>query len=1364
MTQYHPTRPFRLNLPAVSLLVGLFVAQVPALADSTKYQIALVGLHGGIFPALEANNSFSDIELVYWTDDAIADSSIDPTSCRVVLVQHVRSESRKQLATLLRKASQAQATHIISISGLAEKHLPKLAAEGILKQDAQLRAYYGSNQTNLRRLLNYVRVEYLGLEGRIEPPDQTDIRGKLYHPSHSELFDDVPSFLDWAQAQSKRAGEEFPSHEAPRAVVAVHGTHLTFQQPQVIKALILALQRQGILAVAIVDLNPDYEQAVQAFKPRIVIHSCHSRESIRFRESLDVPHIHSVFVRSPAIDQWRVDITGLTASDLAFQLTSQELLGAIEPLVGAGVEHPSGAEAYQPIPDRIEHIARRAAAWCRLGTTPNQEKRVAIVYYDREAGKAELMRGSATGMFLNAPRSVLQLLRHLQREDYRVDSLPANEEDLLARLQDHGRLIGPWNAELLGPLAQSGHAALVPVETYRRWFEQRVPPQQQQRLIEEWGEPPGKFMVWRDGDREYIVIPQVRLGNILLLPQPLRGEAFDGSKLHDLHVPPPHNYLATYFWLEEEFKAHALIHFGTHGSEFLLPGKSSGLSASDWPDLLLGAMPNIQPWVINNLGESSPVRRRAYATLVDHLVPPSVAAELSDELANLHADIDKWITLPDGTLKEAFRQRIAQQCRDQHLMKDLGWESVGPQDRLDDGQIQELLTYLHDLHNETIPTSLHILGSPPPADLEIPWIVTCLRQRFLHELGKIIEVPAEESLTEGDRWKFLRARGEELVEQMLRNRLTPLQGLHAVGASDVKSIESLSKELRGDLELIGRLHTGLEKTPLEIERISAALGGRYIPPGPGNGPDRNPSVLPTGRNMYLMNPEEVPSAPSWEVGVRLVDEMLEQYRAEHGRLPRRVAFSLNAFATFQDYGVMESQILYLMGVRPVWDANQRVRELELIPREELGRPRIDVFISVLGYYRDFLPTRMKLIDEAVRLVAEVDEPQNSVREHTSRIHGNLTAQGMDDEQAAALARARLFGSPPGQVGSAGYYYLIERSGEWDSREELMETYLSFARHAYTESQWGIAAPETYNLQIQGCDVLLRSWSDRTRSPLSNKYTWYKGGSLSAAITHLTGQEPQWFLSDVRDPDNAKLVEAKDALRRDFRVRLFNRKWIEGMMKEGYAGADQVAVHVSNTFGWKIMRPASVDDDVWNEIVEIYVRDKKQLHIRSWFESVNPFAFQEVTEILLEAMRKGYYSADDATRIEVARAYVESVLQHGEGGGLRGGGNDKLHRFVVDTLQNAPGPLDQALAAKLDRQESSAKQDTTELIAAKRKPDEQPQTDAEQVAESKTVQGPKLEEQQSHEPRENRTMQVWIATCLAAVGFLLVAGYRWGNRR
>jgi cobaltochelatase CobN len=545
----------------------------------------------------------------------------------------------------------------------------------------------------------------------------------------------------------------------------------------------------------------------------------------------------------------------------------------------------------------------------------------------------------------------------------------------------------------------------------------------------------------------------------------------------------------------------------------------------------------------------------------------------------------------------------------------------------------------------------------------------------------VVEVPRAAARTPEGRQKYLRCKAEDVLRPFVFQRLSAVEALRAAGCA--AATDRLPQRLRDGFGRARQLQEGFAATHQELDNLLAALAGRFIPPGPGNSPDRNPGVVPTGRNMYVMNPEEVPSPPSWEIGKQLVEQLLSEQLKSKGRYPRKVAFTLNSFATFQDYGVMESQILYLLGVRPVWDDRHRVLDVELIPTAQLGRPRIDVFISALGYYRDMLPTRMRLLDKAVRLVAALDEPGNQVYRNSVEVRKVLQGQGIDSPRAEALSRARIFGAPPGQIGSAGYYYLVERSGQWGTRDDLLKTYLGYSRYVYTESLWGHDAPEAYDRQIQGSEVLLRSWSDRTRSPLSNKYDWYVGGSLSLAIRKLTGQEPEWFLSDVRDPDRATLRVAEDALARDYRVRLFNRKWIEGMMREGYAGADQIAIHVSNTMGWKIMRQQSVSDETWNEIAAIYVRDKLGLSVRQWFEAENPFAFQDMSEVLLESSRKGYWKAEPGMLREVAERYARSVVRHGEGGGLRGGGNQQLEQFVAQTLKSAPTAELAQLAAQYE---------------------------------------------------------------------------------
>lgn len=1331
------TMLFLLFLSTAFLSYSAFAQKKEQVKQSAD--IAFIGLHGGIFDSLKKFEKKLNIELEYLKDKMIT-KKLDLSGYKIVFTQHLRDEKRDIYRGIFKSAKEKNPQlRIIDISGYNMSIFEDL---NLMEHDPEIRKYYGSSVENLRRFLIYTLAKYMGRELKILPPEEVRKQG-LYHPDHDGLFEDVSAFLRWSRDRG------WDIEHAPRVIVAVHGTHLTFQQPKVVDALIREFEKQKILTVAMIDLREPYEEMALEFKPDAVVHTCHSRESVSFRKKLDVPHLHSIFFRKQSIDEWRKSDRGINPSAVAFQVTAQEILGAIEPQVGAGTLLGGGSsEAFTPIPERIEHLVDRTASWIWLRQKPNAEKRVAIIYYDRELGKAELMRGSATGKYMNGPRSLVNALGKMKDAGYTITQVPVDEDELVGWMMERGRQIGVWAPGELDKLVRNYNPVLIPTETYINWFNQKLPETVRKDVIERWGLPPGRFLVWENSEGEkFIVIPRIDLGNVILLPQPLRGEAHDPSRNpHDKKDEPPHNYIATYFWLREEFNADALIHFGTHGTEFMLPGKEVGLSNKDWPDILMGDMPNINPWIINNLGESLPVKRRAYAVIIDHLPPPLVNAGLSDELLNIHNDIDKWKTLESGALRKKFRATITQEVKNANLQKDLHLDLKGNR-LLSSEEIRKVSRYLHKIHNETTPVSLHVFGEPPQKDLLIPYLVSCLRKKFLDELGKIVPVPEEEGKFEGDREKYLRKKAEEAVELVIQRGLSPLE---AVVAIEGKVDDGLPEGVEKGFKLAVDLNKRFARTHEEVDNLLKALDGRFISPGPGNSPVRNPAAVPTGRNMYMFNPEEVPSRPSWELGKKLVDQLLSKKLKEKGRYPKKVGFTLNSFATFADYGVMESQILYLIGVKPVWNEQNLVVDVKLIPKEELKRPRIDVFIALNSYYRDNLPSRIRLLDKAFRLVAEVKEKGNYVHDNTAKVEARLARKGIPPKRAAKLAAARMFGYPAGAYGDPSYYYLVERSGNWDTREDLMKMYLAQVKNVYspTEKMWGESAPEAYDALIQGTELVLRSWSRSMTSPLSNKYTWYKGGSLSLAIKHLTGKEPEFYLSDVRDPDNASMVVAEDALRQEYRVRLFNRKWIEGMMKEGYAGADIVAKMVANTMGWKIMREKSVSDDVWEKIVDIYVHDSKNLNIREWFEAENPYAFQEMTEILLETIRKGYWDASEEMRRELARLYAQSIARHGESGGLRGGGNEKLEKFVEEQLK-APGTRE--LEALLAQYQLKVKESSTPgKGTAPNQPAEK--QDTEQVRGKEME---KVEEQ----PRLLSSISWWVIGIVIVVLFLLILGYR-----
>ncbi|MDR3638518.1 MAG: cobaltochelatase subunit CobN, partial [Isosphaeraceae bacterium] len=660
-------------------------------------RLAFIGLHGGVFEHLETFAKGLDLQVEYLSDEQVARKTTDLSGYRLVFIQHTREEDRDAYRELFLAAKRGKPpTRIFAVGreGAAAAALLKdLGQRNPVESDPEIGKYLPRSRENLRRFLIYVAVKYLNRPGEILPPAEADeTAAGPYHPDHDGRFGSLDAFLAWSRSKGR------DPDKLPRAAVAVHAAHLEYQQPRVVDALVRALEAKGVLAAGFIDGGPTGGKTIEEFKPDVVIHTCHSSETVDYRKALGAVHMHSLFFRRNSIDFWQNNLGGFTAGDAAFQVIGQEHLGAIEPLIGAGTLHGGGgAESFSPVPERVDHLVARALSWIALRKTAHADKHVAFIYYDREAGQNELMRGSATGMHLHAPRSMVKVLKKLKAEGYALSTVPSDENELISWLLERGRQYGMWNQPDLDRLAKSGQAVLVPLKTYLGWFEKHVPEPVRAAVAKHWGPAPGRAMVWKD-DRggEFIVIPRIDLGNVILLPQPLRGEGQDPSLLHSGLTPPPHNYIATYLWLQETFHAHVMVHFGTHGSEFFLPANPVGLSNRDWPDILIGSTPNINPWIIDNVGEVAPVKRRVYGLTIGHLTPPIVTAGLSDELLNLHGLIDKWDGLEEGALREGFRRQITTDVVRLHLAKEAGLAGE-PKAPVTDEQVHKVVEYLHDI-------------------------------------------------------------------------------------------------------------------------------------------------------------------------------------------------------------------------------------------------------------------------------------------------------------------------------------------------------------------------------------------------------------------------------------------------------------------------------------------------------------------------------------------------------------------------------------------------------------------------------------------------------------------------------------------
>ena len=1336
-------------MKTLSSVFFLLMLCLPAFAQSDApkqgelLRFGVVGMGGGAFQSLKAHEKELNLELEHYRGERFRQTpTLDLSDRDLIFVSFASGDLEKEYKQIL-GASLAKNPQqkIFCVGPLPICHnWQRWIGEDKVRIDETLARYYGLSKESMKNMLLYALIHYFERPGEVEPPG-TGKLVRIFHPDYGEL-DDIDAY--WAQAEKSGWSRE----KSPRVALGTWRHHLIFHQPKVVEALIRELEKLGIAAVSFVADNPSFRENLESFKPDLVIMNSHTREPPVFWDKLGVPRLHAMWFTDESIAEWRKsNQPGMKKSGMFHLLVSAELKGATECLTAGGTEHGGDSgEEIVPIPDRIRRIATRAKSWIDLRRTANKDKNIAIMIYDRQVDKSGLMSGPAHS--LNAPESMVRFLNEMKTRGYSLDHLPADAEELLSWIVDHGRQMGTWEPGSLDKLARSGHAILIPEDRYRLWFEEKVPQWRRNEMIEQWGEPPGKLMVWQDKGKRYLVLPKIDLGKVILMAQPPKGETITSTTKEqspdESLLPPTHHFLATYFWLQESFHADAVVHFGSHGTEWLYPGKQAVLSRSDWSDMLLGDMPNVNPWLASNSAELLPCKRRARAVTVDFMPPPLMEAGLSDELMNLESAIGKFNTLEEGALKNKFVASITEQVKANRLDRDLSLE-IPPDDTIGTEAVAKVSQYLHDLSNEYVPASMHVLGEPPAEDVRIPYLVHCMGKRFYRAAGPLFGLNAEKP----EDVRKLKEKGAEILRSMFLQKLTPTEAVKAAGGNPTEA--NLPEAFTESLEMVMEMNRGLDRAPDEISRIFDALDGKYILPGPSGNPERNPGVLPTGRNMFVLNPEELPSRSSWELGTKLMREYLAQHYKSKGRYPKKIAFSLVPFTTYSDYGIIESQILYLMGIRPVWDAKNRVRDVELIPSEELGRPRIDVFLSARSIYRDELPSMMKLLDKAIRLAATLDEKDNFLYRNSQKVRQTLEKKGFSPEKAHALSLGRMFGAKPEEILDSHnwFFYLTERSGEWETREDLLEVYLEQSKYIYTEGAWGERSPESFEEALMGTEHIFRSWYDNRDFVLSNKFTWWVDGTLSLAIEHLTGKEPEYLFVDVRDTDEAKIVDSKDAVQQDMRIRLTNPRWIEAMMKEGYAGGNIIAQNVDNLMGWEIMRQRAIEDSNWEDVTDIYVRDSKNLGLKKWFDTTNPHSFQKLSVTLLETMRKEFWKADDATRLEVTAAYAESVARHGRASGAREGGNKGLEKFVENTLLDAGTPemkalLDAYKARSAEMETPAEVEDAQETIQGKRLAKQEPKKQTEAIENEKAS---------------------FLAPLLVGLGLLIVlAGYNLRGRR
>ncbi|EMD21919.1 cobaltochelatase subunit CobN [Amycolatopsis azurea] len=950
--------------------------------------------------------------------------------------------------------------------------------------------------------------------------------------------------------------------------------------------------------------------------------------------ALDIPILQALCLTSDR-ETWSANDDGLSPLDAGNQMAVPEFDGRLITVPFSFKEiDDDGLPKYVPDAERASRVAKIALAHARLRHTPPQERRIALMLSAYPTKHSRV--GNAVG--LDTPASAIELLRRMRDQGYDLGEDPFPGVEPTGTDQPDGDALihaliaaGGQDPEWLTEEQLSGNPIRVPADKYRAWFAE-LPAELREGMEEHWGPAPGELYV----DNGDIVLASLQSGNVVLMIQPPRGFGENPVAIyHNPDLPPSHHYLAAYRWLEEEFGAHAVVHLGKHGSLEWLPGKTAGLSDSCAPDAVLGNLPLIYPFLINDPGEGAQAKRRAHATIVDHLIPPMARAESYGDMARLEQLLDEHanIAAMDPAKLPAVRAQIWTLIQAAKLDHDLGVEER-PHDAEFDDFLLHIDGWLCEVKDAQIRDGLHILGAAPEGEARINLVLAMLRAQQMWG-GKQGAVPGLRSalglkensdapLSEVD---AIEQTARSLVEAMEARDWSPAAVAEVV--AEVPEHQEVARVLTfAATEIVPRL----AGTGAEIDAVLHALDGGYIPAGPSGSPLRGLiNVLPTGRNFYTVDPKAIPSRLAWETGQALADSLLRRYKEDTGDWPRSVGLSVWGTSAMRTSGDDAAEVLALLGVQPVWDeASRRVTGIEAIPLAELGRPRVDVTVRISGFFRDAFPHVITLLDDAVRLVANLDEPdeQNFVRAHT---RADLAAHG--DERRATT---RIFGSKPGAYG-AGLLPLMD-SGNWRDDKDLAEVYAVWGGFAYGRDLDGRPAREDMENSYKRIVVAAKNTDTREHDIAdSDDYFQYHGGMI-ATVRALTGTAPASYVGDSTTPDAVRTRTLGEETARVFRARVINPRWLAAMRKHGYKGAFELAATVDYLFGFDATAGV-VGDWMYEKLSESYVLDEVN---QEFLRQANPWALRGIIERLNEAADRGLWAEPDADLLAQLREVYLSL--------------------------------------------------------------------------------------------------------------------------
>ncbi|MFC4451707.1 cobaltochelatase subunit CobN [Halorussus aquaticus] len=1139
---------------------------------------------------------------------------------------------------------------------------------------------------NIANLCRFLVAEYGGGEASeaFDPEDPVELPTEgVYHPDYpGATYDDLHAELDDGK---------------PTVAVWFYESHWTHENTRYVDALVREIEAEGANVLPVFcnpatdsdeqedaewvtdewftdrDGEPVVDAVLSSFmfslsmdeRGRSAADEGDGAEEV-FLDRLGVPVLQTVTtMRSRS--RYQSSDTGVMGFELALSVALPEFDGNVITHPISGKERTddeadigSAPKQHFPIEDRVEHAVSLAVNWAELRHTPNDDKRVAVVLHNYPPSDD----GIGTAFGLDSPESTVNLLEELDARGYDTggetpESGQRLVEKLTAQLTLDDRWVAPEDVRDLS-------VDVVDSDRYRDWFETKDE-RFRENVVEEWGDPP---------ERPF-AIPGVEFGNVLVTVQPPRGFGMDPSKVyHDSDLQPPHDYVAFYSWLRNEFETDAVVHLGTHGSLEWLPGKTVGLNGESAPDQLIEDVPNVYPYIVNNPGEGTQAKRRSYAAIVDYLTPVMSNAGTYDEIGELEELARQYREAGMEDARADDGQKLAGEIRalvdELDLAVELGIAGEidekadvrGPEEAgttLAEGDvagesvdIDELVERVHeyvtDVKTTQIRLGLHTMGEPPADERLVEYLVALTRlqnpgapslresvagvlgveyQRMLDEPGAYDE---DLGMTYAEAADEVYETSLELVSHLATNDFDVeainwnllVVDIDQLGDGRAKSgaHDDLREALKYICEEAAPRVAGAED---EIPRTAEALSGEYVPPGGSGAPTRGGvDLLPTGRNFYTLDPRKVPAKSAWRVGREVGDGVAERHRSEAGEYPEEVGVVAWGTPTVRTRGETIAQVLALMGVEPEWTDAGRVDDVTPIPLDELDRPRIDVTTRVSGLFRDAFPQAASVVHDAVDAVVELDEPHemNYVKKHVEEEAEQLAEEGVENPEKAA--KHRVFTTRPGGYG-AGTNKAVDE-GNWDDRADLAAVYKQWGGYAMGSRGKVSDAHDAFERRLGNVEATVKI-EDTAEQDEFDSSDWYAfHGGFITAVAETAGEEPASYVGDSSDPDNVDVYTNEEKVRKAMRARVLNPEWLDSMEDHGYKGAGDLSSAVDVALGWDATTGV-VSDALWEDVAEKYAFDEER---QEWLRDVNPWALDSITDTLSEAIERGLWDADEET--------------------------------------------------------------------------------------------------------------------------------------